>query len=761
MAGVDARGLIVVSVVLVVTGALIGPYTGGVEAQTQSRFDFGDAPDGGPTGYPAGFAQTGSFPTLRSSDGARTETTMVRLGQNANREADANLALPPMGTGDADDGITDMVISLTGIPSTAKLAVAATPAGSIRPGTTYYLNVLVDLNMNGEWGGTGAMGEPEWAVRNHRVVINDPNGDLTIIPPAFAFGNGARLPNAAWMRIALTSTPVRGADWGGTGAFTDGEIEDHFVSFRVAPNRPPRKLLRTDCGQRVYYFNGRAQLPFSCFITNPPGGVDPTEYDWALSRLDGGVISTGPPNSGLYFNPAARPFAYAQPAPNAAPLIPPQGTGTVVLAPGETIGVPFIAHRGVPLPSRWIWQVTIADPPASVHTWGVVPGHSGKGQIELEFREIPATCDDYTVDICENQLLDLVDTVLSIEGAERFVKPDDAIAIEWATDESPGAGPSNVVITKPLDPDEREVAYYSEGKNPPVKPDITIKTTPDGFRTVMNSEDTLDAAIRGIYEEWIVVTFGNPFSQAAWNVLWMRLARDYSEVTLPNGETGTVELLEEKPKTLYIVRSERSDAVLNRYGAQIGVLPEGYETFANPPSETGITIDPSSALIFPTRTILPPPPPPPPDEADDDDGEESQEESEPEESPLVEILAKLLGGAPHELPRVINPFADPTWGVPTPEPEQEEFTPVIPELPENPEEYETPQKKKPWTEAILKREKPSYTKGMSYLQESKGGSYAVGMYTSTYARQAAQASPSYGATAAVAVGGGYFGQEAV
>jgi hypothetical protein len=61
--------------------------------------DYGDAPDGGPTGYPDLFAQTGNFPSLFSSDGARTlNVDEAVLGETASAEVDANDPADPDGT---------------------------------------------------------------------------------------------------------------------------------------------------------------------------------------------------------------------------------------------------------------------------------------------------------------------------------------------------------------------------------------------------------------------------------------------------------------------------------------------------------------------------------------------------------------------------------------------------------------------------------------------------------------------------------------
>ena len=63
-----------------------------------TRGDYGDAPDGRPTGYPAAFAQTGNFPTLAASNGAATrDVSQAILGPSASVENDANDPADPDG----------------------------------------------------------------------------------------------------------------------------------------------------------------------------------------------------------------------------------------------------------------------------------------------------------------------------------------------------------------------------------------------------------------------------------------------------------------------------------------------------------------------------------------------------------------------------------------------------------------------------------------------------------------------------------------
>jgi hypothetical protein len=98
-----------------------------------------------------------------------------------------------------------------------------------------YLNVLVDMNADGDWNDNfrcGARCAFEWAVKNRPVVL--PPGCSTMSTGAFLVG-----PNAGpgWMRMTLTLQPV-GDDfpWNGSagvagGAFVCGETEDYPVEI--------------------------------------------------------------------------------------------------------------------------------------------------------------------------------------------------------------------------------------------------------------------------------------------------------------------------------------------------------------------------------------------------------------------------------------------------------------------------------------------------------------------------------------------------
>jgi hypothetical protein len=103
--------------------------------------------------------------------------------------------------------------------------------------TTAYLNVLVDLNFDGDWNDNldcspvaGCV--HEWAVKNVAIAIGP--GCQTHATPPIA---GASNVGASWVRITLTDEPV--ADdfpWAGSahqpnGQYAGGETEDHLVDI--------------------------------------------------------------------------------------------------------------------------------------------------------------------------------------------------------------------------------------------------------------------------------------------------------------------------------------------------------------------------------------------------------------------------------------------------------------------------------------------------------------------------------------------------
>ena len=190
--------------------------------------DLGDAPDGGVAGY-ADAAVQASFPTLASSGGPRiAKSGFETLGSAVSGDDDAKLT----NADEDDDGVTGMAVSLDAAPLASlqlDIGVAAEA-----PETTRYLNVLIDLNADGTWGGTAAGGEPEWVVQNQAIDVAP--GTITgLATSEFAFSDGMRIPENAWMRVLLTRIEIAGNDWDGGGAFEFGEVEDYLVTVPAEP----------------------------------------------------------------------------------------------------------------------------------------------------------------------------------------------------------------------------------------------------------------------------------------------------------------------------------------------------------------------------------------------------------------------------------------------------------------------------------------------------------------------------------------------
>ena len=314
--------------------------------------EFGDAPDGAPTNYPAGFAQNGQFPTLEASNGARTNSVSeATLGAAASLEADANDAQDPDGqpnlspsNTDSDDGLLGLTVVLTSIPPPAAIQVQA-QGGT---GGDFFLNVLIDLNLDGKWGGQGANGEPEWAVQNLPATV-PPSAATTINSSPFPFANGFVFPDGAWMRVALTGEQIPGPDWDGTGEFASGEIEDHMIRLPIV-NGKKVAIPLMQCPSRVS-FQGMPTVLFPCVIFNfgPAGQVA-----YSLTRANGGVMVVGPP-----IDPNPGQFA----------------------APAGALGLNFptvlwfTARRALPLPSDWTYTARGVDPPTQVDAQGVTIGY--------------------------------------------------------------------------------------------------------------------------------------------------------------------------------------------------------------------------------------------------------------------------------------------------------------------------------------------------------------------------------------------------
>lgn len=96
-------------------------------------------------------------------------------------------------------------------------------------GTVGYMNVLIDWDRNGSWGGASSCtlaAAPEHVLVNFRVP-NPYDGPLSSLnPPSFLIGP---VPGYVWARFTFTEKPIT-LPWDGSGAFEDGETEDYLLS---------------------------------------------------------------------------------------------------------------------------------------------------------------------------------------------------------------------------------------------------------------------------------------------------------------------------------------------------------------------------------------------------------------------------------------------------------------------------------------------------------------------------------------------------
>jgi len=318
--------------------------------------DYGDAPDGGATGYPAGFAQEGEFPSLFASGGAHIlDISEASLGPGITEESDANVI-----NADLDDGIVSLFTTLTAIPppTTMTVNVIGTEDGN------YFFNSLIDLNMDGKWGGaTGAGGESEWVVRNQPVSVTA--GVLKpVTSPPFAFTDGLFVPTHAWMRIALTKEQVP-QGWDGSGQFSKGEIEDHVISMPIVDGKEVPMLV-VKCGG-PYSFKGAASIQVACDVINLRNVAGKFTHSVAHTPNGGtvDVVNCGPAGP-LAIGAAANPG-------NPANL---DATKTITCT----------AKKGN-TPDAWTFKATAVDPFSKPNDDGIEYGHDESATTKLEFTE--------------------------------------------------------------------------------------------------------------------------------------------------------------------------------------------------------------------------------------------------------------------------------------------------------------------------------------------------------------------------------------
>lgn len=384
------RALVSLAVVLLASGCV-------------TRGDYGDAPDGRPTGYPAAFTQTGSFLTLAANNGAVTQdVSQAILGSSASAEKDADDPDDPDGqpnlnpsNTDADDGVVDFVVVLTSIPPPAAMTVNVTgPPGS--RGGTYFVNVLIDLNLDGRWGGVAGPGLPEWVVKNFPVQVTAGVSTQVALPPFF-FGFGNRLPDGAWMRILLSREPVSGGDWDGTGSFSAGEVEDHVINLPVVQGNK-RIIIQITCPKVVRFPRGANRRLFTCRADNVALGATAGTFSYFMA-----AVSNVP-------SVQVTPFAIANPPggcipPTPAPAGGPVNCGSIPIAGAGPVLLWFraTATRLGPLPSHWTYRARAEDPPAVITPTGITVGF-GDSTGDVSFEEVDVL-PDAIVELGEGQVV--------------------------------------------------------------------------------------------------------------------------------------------------------------------------------------------------------------------------------------------------------------------------------------------------------------------------------------------------------------------
>jgi PKD repeat protein len=232
-----------------------------------AHYEFGDAPEG-VLAYPSSGVM-GKFPTCKEAGAAgyiqHDDNGKTYLGPDVDYEADGNGGLCPAFSpdqynhdetaGDGDCGVDQAMYTITGSAGSETVVPLMTgyidslgskcetgswgtnlnlwyytenPAGA-------YVNVLIDWNQDGEWGGTETCphtGEsaPERILRNFHVP--EGNGFLSSWdPPDFQIGPN---PGYVWARFTITEEEVPWT-WTGDGEFDNGETEDHLLYVGSAP----------------------------------------------------------------------------------------------------------------------------------------------------------------------------------------------------------------------------------------------------------------------------------------------------------------------------------------------------------------------------------------------------------------------------------------------------------------------------------------------------------------------------------------------
>jgi hypothetical protein len=262
-----------------------------------------------------------------------------------------------------------------------------------------------------------------------------PGSTQQVALPQFLFGFGNRLPDSAWMRIALSREFIPDADWDGSGRFAAGEVEDHVIDLPDAkPCMPVLSFKR-----REIFPRGAPAIVFTGTLSNVGG--DPCSATYRLDRLSGGVTIFG--------------FAPPQAVVN---CVPPQNVvtnnlqcGPVPLpAGGPGVLLNFVAIRG-DLPSRYTYRASAVDPPSVVTPTGVTVGF-GDSTGDVEFVEAEIKIKKAFVTFLQEWVILRLQAVAPDFSGEFFVvlkRGDQYRGMTWETLREHGEGSITIPDAKP------------------------------------------------------------------------------------------------------------------------------------------------------------------------------------------------------------------------------------------------------------------------------------------------------------------------
>ena len=272
-----ASAAALVLVAALASAALVGPE--GAAPGAAAKLDFGDAPDGEPTGYPN--RQLGKFPTKLRSNGARATVGGFHLGPQVDAENDAHRP--------AREFHNDGVVLGSGIScGAAELAVLVTldepaPAG----GKTVYFNFWADFDHSGSWAG-GDRCAKEHAVADASLTVRA-GERMTIFEVEFEFGSYS---TPIWTRSILSGAPLgREAP---TGEVGPGEVEDLPMPFYVPTGQ-------VSCGTGLLRHGGSGRAPISIAKSLYPlrftevTSIRPGKWTAKLPAPDGRTAGPGLP----------------------------------------------------------------------------------------------------------------------------------------------------------------------------------------------------------------------------------------------------------------------------------------------------------------------------------------------------------------------------------------------------------------------------------------------------------------------------------